>query len=171
MVMMHPCSRQRWWRLAVGGIVAVSLLGVGGQAAAAKADPCAVVSASDIQHALGLAPAGPGKRDNMGIVDSCSWDLPNAGGLFVTVFVTMAGTPSLAPRMKNEKIYTPVSGLGNAAVYTNASRPPIFLLSETVEVVAGQRHFDVHYVNTQTAAGPSRGALIALARTILAHLP
>lgn len=146
----------------------------GSSAASAKpVDPCSTLNAADIQMALGVAPMGEGKRENLGLVDSCTWNLP-AADLSVSFYnATGAATsyaPTLSSRRSRDKTYAAVSGVGSQAVYRDDSFPPGVAISASVEVVQGNRHFDVHYVDSEgKAAAPSQDALVSLAKTVLTH--
>ena len=137
-------------------------------------DPCSVLSQSDIRTALGAAPAA-GKRDNMGLTDDCDWTLPNGADVHVTFFNPVGAavmyTPQVSSRTPRDKTYESISGLGDQAVYrTDAT--PVISVSESVEVVKGKQHFDLHYVDaTPKATGPSKDTMMSLARTVLGRVP
>lgn len=140
-------------------------------AADVKVDPCAVLAPGDIQSALGAAPIAAGKRDNMGLVDECAWTMLDGGDLDVTFYTTPVGAPSISSKTARDKTYEAIAGLGSGAVYKDNSNPPVIPVSEVVEVVTDQQHFDVHYVNAAAGTGgQNKDRLIALARTILARL-
>lgn len=144
------------------------------EAALAPVDPCSVFSAGDIQTALGSAPQGATKRDNMGVTDDCAWTLPSGAELHVTFFNPVGAakfyTPQVSSKTAREKKYEPITGLGDEAVYRDDSSA-VVTVSESVEVVSGKRHFDVHYVEALgKGVGPSRETMASLARTVLAHI-
>ena len=110
----------------------------------------------------------------MGVTDDCSWSLPNGADIHVTFFNPVGSaasyTPQVSSRRPRDKTYEQVSGLGDQAVYREDSSPAISV-SESVEVVKGKRHFDLHYVDaTAKAGGPSKDSIVSLARTVLGQL-
>lgn len=79
-------------------------------------------------------------------------------------------TPQVSSRRPKDKTYEQVSGLGDQALYREESSPAVSV-SESVEVVRGKRHFDLHYVDsTPKAGGPSKDSIVSLARTVLGHM-
>ena len=166
----------------VGTVVACLLAACSGKSDTAQSttdlvriDPCSVLQASDIQSAFGAAPAAPGKRDNMGVVDNCTWSLSSGPDINVSFYnpVGAATTykPVISPQTPRDKTYETVSGLGDNAVYRDDSRPPAINVSLIVEVVKGMRHFDVHYVDALAkGSGPSKDTMVSLARTVLGRV-
>lgn len=138
-------------------------------------DPCSVLSPGDIKTAVGMPPKAAGKRENMGLVDKCGWSLSGGGDVYVTFFNPVGAavlyTPQVSSRRPGDKTYESITGLGDEAVYRDDSAPPVDI-SESVEVVKGKRHFDVHYVDARPkASGPSKNTMVSLAGTVLAHAP
>jgi hypothetical protein len=138
-------------------------------------NPCSVLSAADIQSTLGAAPQSAGKRDNETVTDDCDWTLPSGAEVHVTFFNAVGAakfyTPQVSSKRPNDKTYDSVSGLGDQAVYRDESSKGISV-SESVEVVKGQQHFDLHYVDAiAKTAGPSKDAMVSLARKVVAHVP
>jgi len=121
-----------------------------------------------------MAPKAVGRRENLGVTDDCSWTLSGGGDVHVTFFNPVGAaalyTPHVSARRSRDKTYEPVKGLGDEAVYRDDSSPPVIHISESVEVVKGKRHFDVHYIEAITkTSGPSKNAMVSLAGTVLAH--
>jgi hypothetical protein len=144
------------------------------QSSVAPVNPCSALAPSDIQTALGKAPASQGSRDNMTVVDKCTWTMPSGGDVDLSFYNPVGAatmyTPQVSSRTSRDKTYETVAGLGDQAVYRDDSSPAI-AVSETVEAVKGQRHFDVQYVDAEGKAGaPSKDAMVALARAVLTHV-
>lgn len=138
-------------------------------------NPCSVLTQPDIQNAFHVAPRAAGKDEDLGPTDDCTWNLPNGADVHVTFFnpvgAAVTYAPEVSPRTARDKTYEPVSGVGDHAIYHDDSSP-VITVSESVEVVKGKQHFDVHYVDaTPKAAAPSKSTMESLARTVLTHLP
>lgn len=139
-----------------------------------RINPCSVLSPGDIQSAFGAAPQAAGQRDNMGLVDDCGWSLPSGADVHVSFYnptgAAVSYTPQVSSRNARDKTYEPVAGLGNQAVYKDDSSSGVSV-SETVEVVKGPQHFDVQYVDALAkSGGPSKDAMVSLARTVASHV-
>ena len=137
-------------------------------------NPCSVLTQADIQSAFHVATQA-GKDENLGPTDDCTWSLPNGADVHVTFFNPVGAAvmyaPEVSPRTARDKTYEPVSGVGDRAIYRDDSSP-VITVSESVEVVKGKQHFDVHYVDaTPKAAAPSQATMESLARTVITHLP
>jgi len=139
-----------------------------------RINPCSVLSPADIQSAFGAAPQAAGQRDNMGLVDDCGWSLPSGADVHVSFYnptgAAVTYTPQVSSRNARDKTYEPVAGLGNQAVYKDDSSSGVSV-SETVEVVKGPQHFDVQYVDALAkGGGPSKDAMVSLARTVASRV-
>lgn len=139
-----------------------------------RINPCSVLSPADIQSALGAAPQAAGQRDNMGLVDDCGWTLPSGADVHLTFYnptgAAVTFKPQVSSRGARDKTYEPVAGLGDQAVYKDESSQAISV-SESVEVVKGPQRFEVHYVDALAKSpGPSKDAMVALARTAASHV-
>lgn len=141
----------------------------------ARVNPCSVLARGDILAALGAAPEGEGRRDNMGVVDRCSWGLPSGADVNVTFFNPVGAATlyaaQVSSRRPRDRTYEPVHGLGDQAVYRDDSSPPAISVSESVEVVQGKQHFELHYVDAGAkASAPPKDSLVSLARAVAAHV-
>lgn len=99
--------------------------GSGTSAAPETVDQCSVLTASDLQTALGVAPVGAGTPQEGLTGPFCLWKLPNSGSFTVGVVAYVSSAE--AGRVFEGRLTsvhrggTPVAGLGDKADFTTGS--------------------------------------------------
>lgn len=143
--------------------------GGGTSAAAGTVDQCAVLTASDLQAALGVAPVGAGKAEEGLTGGFCLWPLPSSDNF--TVGVKAYASPAEAARLFEDRLTsvhqggTPVAGLGDKADFTTGNLGANF---SDIIVLTGRSI--LHLRHNADEVPITQAKLTELAATALGHV-
>lgn len=130
---------------------------------------CSLLTAGEIQTAVGAAPQGPGDSKRVGVSRSCGWTLADEGLLVANVLVYRDTAAASRGYLDIEQTYTPstpVTGVGERASFHTATSSVSNEVNLTVLV--GKATLTLNHTKRGSVAGQTQ--LTGLAQKALARI-